>query len=150
MDDRQSTCGYSFFLGSITFSWWSWKQQCVVLLLIEVEYMGLVKTSKEALWLRYIIHHLHLDMCTIPIHCDNQSTIQLFKNPKFHRSTKHVDIYFHKVRKCIEDKESFLKSSDVFLDRPKRKRGPNFFWKKSALCHLLWHNKGRKRALALK
>jgi hypothetical protein len=39
----------------------------------------------------------------ITIHCDNQSTIALALNNKFHARTKHIDIHYHFVRSVIEN-----------------------------------------------
>jgi hypothetical protein len=33
---------------------------------------------------------------------DNQSTIELAKNPVFHERSKHIDTRFHYIRDCIE------------------------------------------------
>ena len=37
----------------------------------------------------------------VPLHCDNQSTIRLAKNPEFHARTKHVEVHYHFVRKKV-------------------------------------------------
>jgi hypothetical protein len=34
---------------------------------------------------------------------DNQSTIQLCKNPVLHDRSKHIDMRYHFIRGCIED-----------------------------------------------
>ena len=54
-DDRKSTAGYVFSLGSGPVTWACKKQQALALSLAEVEYRATVNVSKEALWLRHIL-----------------------------------------------------------------------------------------------
>eukprot|EP00253_Pinus_taeda_P014834 PITA_14834 len=51
VDDRKSTAGYVFSLGSNIVTWTSKKQQAVALSSTEAEYRGAVKASCEAVWL---------------------------------------------------------------------------------------------------
>eukprot|EP00253_Pinus_taeda_P024075 PITA_24075 len=51
-DDRKSTAGYVFTLGSGPITWACKKQAAISLSSVEVEYCGAVEASKEALWLR--------------------------------------------------------------------------------------------------
>ena len=37
------------------------------------------------------------------MNCDNQSTIALAKDNKFHSRTKHINIHYHFIRKAVED-----------------------------------------------
>jgi dihydroorotase len=39
----------------------------------------------------------------ITILMDNQSAIQLTRNPVFHDRTKHIDTRFHYIRECVEN-----------------------------------------------
>ena len=39
---------------------------------------------------------------------DNQGTIALSKNPKYHPRTKHIDIKYHFIRDKVEKKELVL------------------------------------------
>ena len=54
-DDRKSTTGYVFSLGSRPITWDCKKQQALSLSSAEVEYRTIVNASNEALWLRQII-----------------------------------------------------------------------------------------------
>ena len=38
------------------------------------------------------------------IHCDNQSFIKLSINPMFHDISKHIDIRYHHIRDCVQQK----------------------------------------------
>lgn len=40
---------------------------------------------------------------------DNQSAIQLAKNPVYHKRTKHIDVHYHFVREKVEDKSITVK-----------------------------------------
>lgn len=37
--------------------------------------------------------------------CDNISSIELIKNPKFHQRTKHIDVRYHFIRQQQEARE---------------------------------------------
>ena len=39
----------------------------------------------------------------VKINIDNQSAVQLSKNPVFHDRSKHIDTRFHFIRECIEE-----------------------------------------------
>jgi hypothetical protein len=44
----------------------------------------------------------HLDPTVI--YCDNQSCIKLSINPVFHDIYKHIDIRYHHLRYCVQQK----------------------------------------------
>eukprot|EP00253_Pinus_taeda_P024491 PITA_24491 len=77
-DDRKSTAGYVFTLGSGPITWACKKQGPVSLSSAEVEYRGAVEASKEALWLRQILSEFGFQQKhPTTLSCDNQSAIQL-------------------------------------------------------------------------
>ena len=41
----------------------------------------------------------------IAINCDNQGAIALSKDNKFHARTKHIDLRYHFIRECIDEKK---------------------------------------------
>ena len=43
-------------------------------------------------------HQMDLTM----IHCDNQSCIKLSVNSIFHDRSKHIDIWYHHLRDCVQ------------------------------------------------
>ena len=47
---------------------------------------------------------LGLTLKAIPIYGDNQGSIFIGSNPVQERHTKHIDIHYHYVCQCIEDK----------------------------------------------
>jgi hypothetical protein len=54
-DDRKSTAGYVFSLGSGPVTWACKKQHAIVLSSVEAEYQEVVNASQESLWLRHIL-----------------------------------------------------------------------------------------------
>eukprot|EP00253_Pinus_taeda_P032982 PITA_32982 len=81
-DDRKSTAGYVFTLGSRPITWAVKKQAAISLSSVEAEYRGAVEASKEALWLRQILSVFGFQQQHLTtLWCDNQSAIQLYKDP---------------------------------------------------------------------
>ena len=54
-DDRKSTTGVIFFLGSNLVSWISQKQKVVALSSCEAEYIAACEAANEAVWLRKFV-----------------------------------------------------------------------------------------------
>ena len=61
LDDRKSTTGYVFSLGSGPVTWACKKQQTLALSSAEAEYRAVVNASQEALWLRQILSEFVFD-----------------------------------------------------------------------------------------
>ena len=80
-------------------SWRSKKQSTVALSSTEAEYMALTEAAQEAIWLKAFLHELGAMNSdeAVKIYEDNQGSIALAKNPKFHKRTKHIDIRYHFV-----------------------------------------------------
>jgi len=88
-DDRKSTAGYVFTLGSRPITWACKKQAAISLSSAEAEYRGAVEASKEALWLRQILSEFGFEQQhPTTLWCDNQSAIQLCKDPVQHQRSK--------------------------------------------------------------
>ena len=103
-DNRKSTTGYVFtFMGGAV-SWISRMQRCTALSTTEAEYVAASEACKEALWLSRLVADLGCTKHIPLLHCDNQSAIQLARNPVFHSKTKHIDVKYHFIREVIEDK----------------------------------------------
>eukprot|EP00253_Pinus_taeda_P016715 PITA_16715 len=103
-DDRKSTAGYVFTLGSGPITWACKKQAAISLSSAEGEYRGAVEASKEALWLRQILSELGFEQQhPTTLWCDNQSAIQLCKDPVQHQRSKHIELHMHLIRKLIHD-----------------------------------------------
>eukprot|EP00253_Pinus_taeda_P023031 PITA_23031 len=95
---------YVFTLGSGPITWTCKKQSAISLSSIEVEYRGAVETSKEAMWLRQILSEFRSQQQHLTtLWWDNQSAIQLCKDPIQHQHSKHIELHMHLIRKLIHD-----------------------------------------------
>eukprot|EP00253_Pinus_taeda_P024897 PITA_24897 len=107
--DRKSTSGGVFSIGSTTISWYSRKHRSMALSSIEAEYMAASLVACETIWMRKILVGLfgsHLDPTVI--YCDNQGCIKLSANPVFHDRSKHIDIRYHHIRDCVQQRIMLL------------------------------------------
>ena len=105
-DDRRSTVGYAFNIGSRVISLSSKKQPIVSLSSIEEKYKAMSSATCEAIWLRRILEDIG-EKQTEPtkVYCDNQSAVKLAHNHVYHPRTKHIELQHHFIRKKIESKE---------------------------------------------
>jgi hypothetical protein len=104
LDDRKSTTGYLYMLGSGAISWSSKKQPIVTLSTTEAEFVAAASCACQGIWLRNVLDFLKQKQqgCTI-IYCDNSSSIKLSKNPVMHGRCKHIDVRFHFLRNLTKD-----------------------------------------------
>eukprot|EP00253_Pinus_taeda_P015464 PITA_15464 len=103
-DDRKSTVGYVFTLGSGPITWACKKQGAISLSSAEAEYHGVIEASKEALWLRQILSEFGFQQQhPTTLWCDNQSAIQLCNDLVQHQRSKHNELHMHFIRKLIHD-----------------------------------------------
>ena len=110
LDDRKSTSGYVFTMSGAAVNWMSKKQNCVELSTAEAEYMAFSMAAQESTWLEPLLHELNeKSEEPIMIYEENQSTICMAMNPKFHGRAKHIDIRHHYVREQVSDKKISLK-----------------------------------------
>lgn len=104
LDDRKSTSGYVFLLGSGAISWLSKKQPIVTLSTTEAEFVAAAGCASQAVWLRRVIAKLGcvLNKGTV-VYCDNSSTIKLSKNPVMHGRSRHIYVRFHFLRELVQN-----------------------------------------------
>ncbi|CAJ2632965.1 unnamed protein product [Trifolium pratense] len=104
LDDRKSTSGYVFMIGSKAVSWCSKKQPIVTLSTTEAEFIAAANCACQAIWLSRILDHISSwKKDCITLYCDNSSTIKLSKNPVMHGRSKHIDVRFHFLRDLTKD-----------------------------------------------
>ena len=60
---------------------------------------------KEMLWMKKFLNELGHDQDDYMVNYDNQSAIQLAKNPMFHSRSKHIDIHYHWIREVLDEKK---------------------------------------------
>eukprot|EP00253_Pinus_taeda_P007422 PITA_07422 len=96
VDDRKSTIGGAFFMGSRLVSWFSKKQSSIALSTAEAEYVATASCCTQLLWMMQTLQDFQIS-CTPPISilCDNTSAIIISKNPVMHSKTKHILIKYH-------------------------------------------------------
>ncbi|KAK2986839.1 hypothetical protein RJ640_011064 [Escallonia rubra] len=98
-DDRRSTSGYVFMLGTGAVSWSSKKQSIVTLSTTEAEFVAATACACQAIWLRRILEELQFKQTGATIvFCDNNSAIKLSKNPVLHGRSKHIDVKYYFLR----------------------------------------------------
>jgi len=98
-DIRKSTTGFIFLLFGGAVAWGSKRQSCTTLSTTEAEYVAACETTKEAMWLRYLLKQIGmLPNGPFPLLCDNQSAIRIVRNPEHHQRTKHIAVRYHFIR----------------------------------------------------
>eukprot|EP00253_Pinus_taeda_P003233 PITA_03233 len=109
VDDRKSTSGYVFHMGSGAISWASKKQSIVALSTAEDEYVAAIAATCQAVWMRRMLRSLGQEQAkTTVIFCDNSSAIALSKNSVFHKRTKHINTRFHYITELVSNGEIAL------------------------------------------
>ena len=104
VDNRRSTTGVAFFLGSNLVSWQSQKQRVVALSSCESEYMAATTAACQGIWLARLLGEIEdEDQKAAVLNVDNKSAISLSKNPVFHDRSKHIEIRYHFIRECVEN-----------------------------------------------
>lgn len=70
----------------------------------EAEYIALVSTSNQAIWLRKLLEDLgHKQSLATELYCDNKLTISIAQNLVHYRRTKHIKIKYHAVKEAVEE-----------------------------------------------
>ncbi|CAJ2637099.1 unnamed protein product [Trifolium pratense] len=100
--DRRSTTGYFFKFLKAPVAWCSRKQPVVALSSCEAEYIAGSYAACQALWMRSVLEELQIDVKKpITLQIDNQSAINLAKNPVLHGRSKHIEARFHFLREQV-------------------------------------------------
>lgn len=103
LDDRRSTGGMVFYFNNCPVSWSSQKQRTVALSTCEAELMAAAAATCQAIWLMGVLKEMigsHPLKTTLFV--DNQSAMDLIKNPVHHARSKHIDTRFYFIRECVE------------------------------------------------
>ncbi|XP_073120764.1 secreted RxLR effector protein 161-like [Henckelia pumila] len=120
VDDRKSTSGYIFCIGTKPISWSFKKQKTVALSSAEAEYIAATDAACEAIWLRRILKNLQQEpKSPTKIFCDNMSAIVMTKNPVFHARSKHIELRHHFIRNLVNDGEiqlTFVSTGEQIAD----------------------------------
>jgi hypothetical protein len=92
-----------------TFTWLSKKQSIVTLSTYEAEYVATSLGVSHAIWLRRLLQELkcpQLELTKILV--DNNSAIELAKNPIHHERSKYIDVRFHSIREHIKNEKVWV------------------------------------------
>nr|GEX22521.1 retrovirus-related Pol polyprotein from transposon TNT 1-94 [Tanacetum cinerariifolium] len=92
---RKSTSGARQFLGGKLVCWGAKKQQSVAMSSAEAEYVVSAGCCANILWIKSQLAAYDIIYETVPIFCDNTSTIVISNNLIPHSRTKHNDIRYH-------------------------------------------------------
>jgi len=115
IDTRKSTSGGCFYVGNNLTSWLCKTQNYVSLSTAKAEYISASSCCTQMIWLKNMMKDYDLFQDCMNLYCDNESAIQMSKNPVFHSRTKHIDIRHHYIRDLVENK--IVKLEYVSSDR---------------------------------
>ncbi|GJX35773.1 putative reverse transcriptase, RNA-dependent DNA polymerase [Tanacetum coccineum] len=100
--DRKSTTGGCQFLRKRLISWQCKKQTIIANSTTKAEYVAAINCCGEVLWIQNQMLDYGFNFMNTKIYIDNESTICIVKNPKFHAKTKHIEIRHHFIRDSYE------------------------------------------------
>lgn len=103
LDQRKSTSAYLFTLYGGAISWSSKRQPTTALSSTEAEYMALVATIQEAMWLGGAYKEIFGNRPNIKVLADNKGAIQVVKNCSYSSRTKHIDIRMKFIKEKLDD-----------------------------------------------
>jgi hypothetical protein len=105
LDTCKSATSDLFFLGGNLITWQSQKQRVATLFRCEAEYIVATMKACQGIWLGRLLAEFRGEDEVSPftLKIDNQSAIQLSRNPVFHSLSKHIDTKYHFIRQCIKE-----------------------------------------------
>ena len=86
--------------GAVT--WFSKKLPLVATSSTEAEYKALSEGGKDVMWYKGLMGELGISLGKVTIYCDNQSAIQISRNPVQHFKTRHFKLSKHLIRQLQE------------------------------------------------
>ncbi|CAM8888778.1 unnamed protein product [Rhodiola kirilowii] len=121
-EDHSSTSGWVFLLGGGAISWASKKQTCISSSTMESEFVALATASKEAEWLKNMIHEIPLwerPISPILIHCDSTAALAKVYSHVYNGKSRHLGVRHSAVRELITHEVisvNFVKSQQNLAD----------------------------------
>ncbi|CAM8993818.1 unnamed protein product [Rhodiola kirilowii] len=121
-EDHSSTSGWVFLLGGGAISWASKKQTCISSSTMESEFVALAAASKEAEWLKNMIHEIPLwerPISPILIHCDSAAALAKVYSHVYNGKSRHLGVRHRAVRELITHgviSVNFVKSQQNLAD----------------------------------
>jgi hypothetical protein len=120
LDDRKSSIGYVYSLGSGPISWRARKTHVVALSSMEAELYAAADACQELKWLQTMLSELQHPLSPCELFCDNQSALALIKHEEFSGRARHIDTKFHFIREDLiapgRLRLNFVESADNLAD----------------------------------
>ncbi|KAA1095011.1 hypothetical protein PGT21_050223 [Puccinia graminis f. sp. tritici] len=112
--DWNGSKAWNSYSGSViyyngTIGWRSHKQGVVALSSAEGEYVALTECNQDLLWAANVLEEITQVKPSLTLYTDNQSSMQIAKNPIYHHGTRHMNFRYHFIRDHIESKTIDLK-----------------------------------------
>lgn len=102
-EDRKSSQGHCFTLGTGVISWKATRSFAVALSTCEAELYAACSAAQEAMWLAELLSLLGCPQDPAPIlWCDNQSTVALTKDPMYTGRSKHIEARYYFIRELVQ------------------------------------------------
>ena len=98
------------------------KQSRIVDSTLEAEYIVASEAAKEAMWLKNFLMDLEVvpfERPAITLYCDNTGAIENLKEPRRHKSGKHIKRKYHLIREIVNREDvavSQIASEDNLAD----------------------------------
>jgi hypothetical protein len=106
LDNCKSTSRYVFKLASTAVTRSLQKQWLVAQSTTKAKYIGHSEVAREAVWLCLLFYHLLAKYPINPLltlHADNQGSIKLTENFRFHSQMKHIEIHYHFMQEAHQN-----------------------------------------------
>ena len=103
--DRKSVTGYLVTLAGGAVSWKTTRQKTIAHSSTEAEYMSMSDCCRQLSWIRNLMNEIKLKIEAIALCADNQGAIFLGSHPIQQGRTKHMDIRYHYIRECIDERK---------------------------------------------
>jgi len=112
--DWNGSKAWNSYAGSViyyngTIGWRSHKQDVVALSSAEGEYIALTECNQDLLWAANVLEEITQVKPTLTLYTDNQSSMQIAKNPIYHHGTRHMNFRYHFIRDHIQSNTIDLK-----------------------------------------
>jgi hypothetical protein len=101
-NNRCSTSAYVVKIGSGAVLWMLRLQPIVALSTTEAEFIAAASAGQEVVWMRQLLGELGFSIAgPLLLLLDNQSAIQVCKNPEHHGRMKHLNLHFFWLRNVV-------------------------------------------------
>ena len=91
-------------------SWCSKKQNSVALSTAEAEYIAAGACCAQILYMKQTLCDYGIKLGSVPLLCDNESTVKIANNPVQHSRTKHIEIRHHFLRDNVANGNIVLRN----------------------------------------